>query len=136
RESKNLPNRKSPGLNQITNEMLKHLHATAIQTIVELTNAILRTYYFPPRWKSSNIILIHKSGKDKHDPKSYRPISLLNTMSKLTERIIKTRLEKETRDKKLYPNEQFGFRAQHSTLLQVERITHEIKLNWKKNRQT
>jgi hypothetical protein len=42
-----------------------------------LFNSLLRLGYFPVKWKTANIILINKPDKDKFNPDSYRPISLL-----------------------------------------------------------
>ena len=48
--------------------------------------------YYPKAWKEARILQFPKQGKNLRDPGNYRPISLLNTMSKLTEKIISKRL--------------------------------------------
>ena len=47
---------------------------------------------FLPYGKKATIIPIHKKGKDKKDPNSYRPISLLSCLGKVLERVINRRL--------------------------------------------
>ena len=42
--------------------------------------------------EKATIIPVHKKGKDKKDPNSYRPISLLICLGKLLERVINRRL--------------------------------------------
>ena len=46
----------------------------------------------PDIWKKATITPILKPGKDKHNPLSYRPISLTSTFSKLLQKMIKARL--------------------------------------------
>ena len=51
-------------------------------------NAILRLEYCPKSLKIARIIMIPKPGKNPMDVSSYRPISLLPTISKLPEMLI------------------------------------------------
>jgi hypothetical protein len=59
--------------------------------------------------------MIPKPGKSPNDPKSYRPISLLNITGKIFERILTNRLNLLLESHNLLPPEQFGFRVQQST---------------------
>jgi hypothetical protein len=54
---------------------------------------VLKYSYFPTAWKLANVIPILKPSKDPSDPKSYRPISLLNALSKILERLLLHRLK-------------------------------------------
>jgi hypothetical protein len=67
-------------------------------------------------------------GKDLTSPLNYRPISLLNSLGKLFEKIILKRLNSQLRERIVLRDEQFGFKRGHSTthalLRNVERITH------------
>ncbi|GBP60104.1 Probable RNA-directed DNA polymerase from transposon BS [Eumeta japonica] len=65
---------------------------------------------------------IHKPGKLRDLPASYRPISLLSGLGKLFERILKTRLSDHLLGKGLIKDEQFGFRPVHSCPQQVLRL--------------
>lgn len=47
---------------------------------------------WPTSWKSGIVIPISKPGKDKFRTEGYRPITLLNTMCKLLEKILNHRL--------------------------------------------
>ncbi|GBP49341.1 Probable RNA-directed DNA polymerase from transposon X-element [Eumeta japonica] len=53
---------------------------------------IAENCYFPPAWKEAEVIDIHKPGKPRDLPASYRPISLLSGLGKLFDRILKTGL--------------------------------------------
>ena len=73
------------------------------------------------------MVPIPKKGKDKTDPNSYRPISLLSCTSKLMERIVNTRLVWHLEKKWLLIPQQAGFRKHMSTEDQVAHIAQEIE---------
>jgi len=73
---------KAPGPNGIPNRALKHLPQRAVSLLVLIFNAILITHRFTTVWKHARVISIVKQGKDPALPSSYRPISLLETISK------------------------------------------------------
>ncbi|KAL4098480.1 hypothetical protein QTP88_023085 [Uroleucon formosanum] len=112
---KRLPNKKSPGHDNITNFMYKKLPNKAITFMTSLFNSLLRLGHFPENWKKAIIILIKKPGKDKTDPDSYRPISLLTSLSKIFEKVILSRLQNYLNCTNTIPKFQFGFKAHHST---------------------
>ncbi|KAL4143777.1 hypothetical protein QTP88_006063 [Uroleucon formosanum] len=76
---KNLPNKKAPGHDHLTNLMFKKLPAKGIVLMTSLFNFLLRVGHFPLSWKIATVILIKKPGKNKSNPDSYRPISLLTS---------------------------------------------------------
>ena len=94
--------------------------------ITNLTNAIMKYDYFPNYWKKSIIIVIGKPGKDPTFPDNYRPISLLPTISKVIERVIKKRIVKFSEENNIIPQFQFGFRSAHSAEQQAYKITEYI----------
>jgi hypothetical protein len=69
---------------------------------------------------------ILKPEKDPALPSSYRPISLLDTIGKIFEKILLARILYEVSDRGLLLNEQFGFRPRHSTYLQLARLVERI----------
>ena len=64
------------------------------------------------RSSTSRQLHAHKK-KSRKDPSNYRPVSLLNSLSKIIEKVIHARLYDYMEDK-ICPN-QFGFRPKHST---------------------
>ena len=78
---KRTKNNKAPGPDKITNCMLKHLPSIAISHISKILNACFSLNYFPTEWKKATILVFAKPGNDLTMTTSYRPISLLNTMS-------------------------------------------------------
>lgn len=122
-----LPIKKSPGSDLITNSIIKQLTKKAVAFLATIFNACLRLGYFPNQWKHAIILPFHKSGKDKHRSDSYRPISLLPTLSKVLEKIIQTRLQIILEGQNIIPYHQFGFKKQHSTTHQLLRLTETIE---------
>ena len=116
---------KTPGPDRITYEILKHFNRTAIIFLCKLFNAILKFQRYPERWKHSHVVLVYKKGKDKKKLESYRPISLVNTTSKIFEKIVLTHLSAHFADR--IPWQQFGFRKERSTSLQLLRITELVR---------
>jgi hypothetical protein len=66
------------------------------------------------------------AGKDPTLPSSYRPISLLDNVGKLFEKILLTRVLREVSERGLLRDEQFGFRPRHSTTLQLARLVERV----------
>ncbi|GFW07221.1 probable RNA-directed DNA polymerase from transposon X-element [Trichonephila clavipes] len=87
---KNANSKKAPGNDGISNRMTKNFTLKAFLILTILINKILTLNYFPKAWKEAIIFPILKPGKNKNIPSSYRPISLLFTLSKIAESIILT----------------------------------------------
>lgn len=121
-----LPNNKAPGPDDIPNKLLKNLPRKTVVHLVNIINAIFLLQHFPKQWKVALITMIPKPGKDPTNPASYRPISLLNSLGKLTEKIILTKIEKIANNMSVVPKEQFGFRKGHSTTLLTARILSDV----------
>ena len=84
--------RKAPGHDQISNKAIKELPVKGIALISSIFNVILHLEYYPKICRMSEITLIPKPGKPLHETSSYRPISLLPTLSKLSEKLLTNRL--------------------------------------------
>lgn len=132
----NLPTKKSPGPDKIPNLVLKNLPSKFITFTASLFNACFTHGYFPNQWKIANILMFNKPGKDKHLLTSYRPISLLNTMAKLLEKVILNRLQTELEIPGVLPHFQFGFRRHHSTTQQLLRMTEVIENGFENKKYT
>lgn len=80
-------------------------------------------------FKTTKVIAIHKPNKPKDHPTSYRPISLLSNLGKLFEKIIHKRIIEYASDNSIVCSEQFGFKKEHSTIHQINRIKNNITIN-------
>lgn len=118
---------KAPGNDGIQNILLKNVPSDAIEFMSKIFNCCLRWSYSPSAFRTAKIVPITKAGKDKMQAINYRSISLLNAISKLFEKVILIRINEFTTDRKIIKPDQFGFRTQHSTTHQIERIFIYIK---------
>jgi len=82
------------------------------------------------------VISIPTSGKDPALPSSYRPISFVDTIGKLFEKILLDRILHEVSKRGLMRDEQFGFRPRHSTSLQLALLVERITRNFGEKRLT
>ena len=121
----NLDLRSSPGIDNISNKVLKAISKSIIKPLTCLFNHSIESGTFPKVWKTAVVIPIHKEAA-KDDPSNYRPISLLSNLSKLLERIIHKRLVSYLESNGLITNSQFGFRRGKSTEDAVTLLTNIV----------
>lgn len=133
---KHLKNRKAPGIDGIQNQVLKYLPLVAIRYLVNIINAMFRLKHFPHIWKEGRVLLFPKPKKDLSDPGNYRPITLLDTMSKIAEKILSKRLSHNLKTLNVLRNEQCGFRPKHSATAQLMRHVENISRGFNENRST
>ena len=89
----NLKNSRAFGRDKLDAASMKIAAPTLAPIICHLINFSLGTSNFPAKWKIARIIPVLKSkDADKLIPQSFRPISLLPLISKLTERTIQSQL--------------------------------------------
>ena len=86
---KEMSNSSAPGTSGISYELLKRGWGVVEETLTNIYNTCLRLGYHPTRWKEAKVVVIPKPNKaDYSVPKAHRPISLLETLSKLLEKAI------------------------------------------------
>lgn len=130
---KNLPNHSAPGYDNITTSFIKtNLNFFALYLSV-IINDCLITAQFPDCLKIGRVTPIHKSDT-KEEVQNYRPISVLSTISKNFEIIIKNRLETYLQENKLIHHKQFGFVQKSSTTSACTSLIHEIHQLKKKHK--
>ena len=78
---------KSSGPDGINNRVLKELSSQISDPLCTLFNFSLSHSVVPDSWKEANVTPIHKKD-DKSDISNYRPISLLNTIGKIFEKLV------------------------------------------------
>ena len=103
---------KAPGKDGIRMKQLKALPSNYIKAIIAVNNSSLASKYF---LKCSKIICMIFINKPLKDPYNYRPISLLNILGKLFEKIIAQRYLYFLEHHNVLADLQFGFRRGHST---------------------
>ena len=125
---------KAPGLDKITNEMLKHTHTDIVPFLTKLFQHIFENKLFPTEWTKSVIVPIHKKG-DLNNCSNYRPISLTSLLSKIYTFILNKRLTVFVETNNILPIEQAGFRQNQSTIDHIftlySMITKQLTMNRK-----
>ena len=81
----------------------------------------------PSAWNSAIVNPLLKSGKNKTNPKSYRPISLTPHTGKVYERLIKARIEYHTAKHNIIPRCQAGFKKGRGCADHIVRLSSHIK---------
>ena len=131
---KTLKCKKAPGPDGICNDMLKHMGCYTKKTLLQLFNASWKTATVPALWKKALICPIHKIGKNKKDPKNYRPISLISCLGKLMEKILNRRLIWHLESNNLLTPTQTGYRKHRSIEDQLALLAQEIETAFQEKR--
>ncbi|KAI5751823.1 hypothetical protein M8J77_011204 [Diaphorina citri] len=118
----NMKAKKAPGPDEVPPKIIKEMVMESPDLFIKVLNKLINEEEFPEPWKEARVLLIEKPKKLNTDPNSYRPICLLNTLGKLYEGILNTKLVKELEDKNLLSPRQFGFRAGRSTVHAINEI--------------
>lgn len=108
-----LDHTKGPGSDSIPPLFWKNCAESLAIPITLLFNKSLNERHFPQTWKKALIVPIHKNGS-KTKVENYRGISLLNTLSKVFEKLVYRAIYPVIR--KGIPNEQHGFLQKRSTI--------------------
>ena len=83
-----------------------------------LFEACFKFGIFPDVLKVTKVIPIHKSG-DKSKVNNYRPISVLNSISKILEKLLVSRLLCFLNKYNILYDRQYGFRKNRNTILAI-----------------
>ena len=101
-----------------------------------LFNNLFEVGHFPHLWKLAHVTPIYKRSGPKTDKSSFRPISILPTLSKLCESIIHERILKHCMENKIISEKQAAYLKGDSTVTQLLYIVHKIKKNWAEKKLT
>lgn len=126
---------KAPGPDKIPSKVLQLGGDPLAQCIVSIANACLGSGKFPTRWKVARSVVLKKAGKpDYSNPAAYRPIALLNTLSKTVEAMLANRLRDYVETNHLLHPGHFGGRQRRSTTDALIYLTSWIKAKWRENK--
>jgi ribonuclease HI len=118
---------KAPGTDLIDPRIVRLLFKMAPNMMNKMFNSMLRKNYFPRHWKIANVVFFTKKDKDVRDPRSYRPVCLLQTLSKVLERIVNNRLTSYLEKGNHLHEAQYGFRECRNTTMCLYDIINEIE---------
>ena len=109
-----LKNNKTPGLDDISNEMLKNMSEKAKYLTLKIFNNILLSGEYPQIWNKGYISTIYKS-KSIQDPNNYRCLTINSSFGKLFNRILNERLTSYLIKHNIISPSQIGFQANKRT---------------------
>lgn len=109
-----LKEKSSTGLDGIPMSVIKFATDFISAPLSNLINYSITNGKFPDLLKQAKVIPIFKVG-DSQQVTNYRPISILNSFSKIFEKIMASRLTKFLNNQDFFYQNQFGFRPNHST---------------------
>lgn len=127
-------NKKSTGTDRMPVYLLKFLNQNVLNRITIIFNHLLANGYFPISWKHAIIVPIPKNGKNQNEIDGWRPISQLNSIAKIFEKIIHNRMMKHVVKNNILPNFQFGFLNDRSTIQPLSIFNNFIADNLNKNK--
>jgi hypothetical protein len=109
------PNKSSP-LDFVPTSLLKLCRSAFSEIIATLANLSFSQGCFPTSFKVASITpLLKKPGLDKSIPSNYRPVSNLNTISKILERLFLSRIQPHVLASPNFNPFQSAYRPKHST---------------------
>lgn len=125
-------NKSAPGAFGSNYRVLKWVFAANAEYLVDLYNGCLSLGFHPQCLRHAIVAVIPKARKpDMSVPKAYRPISLLETLSKCLEKVITARLLYEIGANSLIPYTQFGGRDNSSCTDAGLSLLHDVRTAWR-----
>ena len=115
----------SSGHDNVTNKLVKQIIDYIASPLSHIFNLSFSTGVFPADMKMGKVIPLYKSGDDnKFD--NYRPISILQSFSKILEKLMYKRLQSYLDRHNILSDNQFGFRKGHSTIHPIITLVKDI----------
>ena len=108
-----LSNSKATGHDGISNILVKAANPVIAPVLTRIVNNCIRQSIFPESWKVGKICVLYKKG-EKTNPKNYRPITLLCSLSKVIEKVLFNQTLAHFTDNGLMDKRQYGFRPGRS----------------------
>jgi hypothetical protein len=121
-------NKLAPGTSGIGWFLLKKGWEVVKDHLLDIYNACFTLGHHPARWREAKVVVIPKPDKPDYSlPKAHRPISLLETMSKLLEKAVAKRMQFNIVKYELIQANQFGGRAHSSCLDAGLALLHDVQ---------
>ena len=115
----------TPLHDRIPTKLLKFCCAELSPILTDINNASLEEGVFPDALKIARVTPIHKAGDIKCRT-NYRPISVLCALSKISERVVSTKLLEYLTSNAILHHNQYGFRLQRSTSMALLQLIDDI----------
>ena len=106
---------------------LKHGAQVLHGPITHVINCLIKTLKFATKWKIGKLLPLHKGkGLNPNCPKSYRPISLLPVIGKLTERVLQKQILNFMESSGQLNTNHHSYRKQHSTVTAMLQLSDAV----------
>ena len=127
----NLSPFKAPGPSGIPNAALKECSGIIVSVFTNILNRCIELGHHPAQWKFFMTITLRKPGKPSYlIPKTYCPIMLEDTLSKVMESVVARHLAAIAKEHHLLPPNHFGGRPQHTGTDAILHLVQRIKDSW------
>ena len=118
----------APGVTGISWQVFKQAWPVIKDHAVTVANACISIGHHPRLWRHALVVVIPKPDRPDYTlAKNYRPISLIECLSKLIEKGMSKRFLYNIDKHRLVPTTQFGTRAFSSTLDAGLTLTHDVQ---------
>ena len=122
-------NKSAPGQSGHTWTLLKWAWEANPDRIIDLLSACLRARHHPCLWKEAVVCVIPKPNRADYTlAKNFCPISLLECLSKLLEKVVTKLIYRDMSKHALVPTTQFGGRNASSALDAGLTVLHDIQM--------
>ena len=125
-----LDKNKGPGVDDLDVKALKYVADIISDHLCLLFNSTLDNSIYPLLFKKAKCVPIFKGGElNPLEAVSYRPISILNSLNKVLEKLIHDQIYRFVERVNILPDFQYGYRKQHNTSQAVLDFVQKIKTN-------
>ena len=132
-------NSSAPGPNRMSWRHWKLIFANedCLSMVINIADTCINLGYWPDYFKTSTTIIIPKPNKlSYNNPKAFQPIVLLNTLSKLIEKVIAERIQFIVAANDFIHPSQLGGLKSKSTVDAGIALTHIVRSGWIKGKST
>jgi len=134
---RNLAAESAPGTDGLDVDTIRCIGSEIEDRLLAIVNRCIEIGYFPCAWKFGKVTVLRKPNReDRADPSSYRPICVLNTLAKIVERLIHSRLTWEAKTSKWFSDHQHGFVDGHSTETAAHSLVNQIEVGFQRREVT
>ena len=122
---KSLKNKKSAGMDEIPDHVIKGCCTYIVQPLTFIINLSISEGQFPDVLKIAKVKPLHKKGLEE-EVCNYRPVSLLSVFSKILEKVIHKRLLSFLTHNNILVSNQHGFCQGKSTNTAITNFMHNV----------
>jgi hypothetical protein len=126
---KSLKNKYSAGRDNIPDAVLKYCSDLVVDPLVDIINESFSQEVFPSTFKTARVVQIYKKG-DRRECFSYRPVSLLPSVSKVYEIAMSRRITKYLDKFQIMCLSQHGFTRGKSTSTAITQFLDQVYDSW------